>query len=130
MAGWNDHPIYKRAASFAQVSQKEIDRVSRELLPKAARVARHIPFAEDATAAYFAAIDPDVPATSRAMMWGPLLYFVLPIDAVPDIIVGAGFVDDAALVALMLKVVSSAIKPLHRNKAREALGLPARPIRA
>lgn len=128
MAAWEDNPIYKKAASFAQVSQKEIDRVSRELLPKAAQVARHIPFAEDATAAYFAAIDPDVASTSRAMIWGPLLYFVLPIDAIPDIIPGAGFLDDAALIAMMLKAVSSAIKPSHRNRARDVLGLPARAI--
>lgn len=123
MAAWEDHPLYKRAATFARVSQKEIDRVSRDLLPKAARVARHIPFAEDVSAAYFAATDPDVPATARAIIWGPLLYFVLPLDAIPDIIVGAGFVDDAALVALMLKAVSSSIRPVHRDRAREILGL-------
>lgn len=126
MADWKDHPLFRKYASLPAISGEEVQRVTREFLPKVLSVARHIPFAEEALAAFHAATDPEVPSTARAMMWGPLLYFVLPIDGIPDIIPGAGFLDDAALFALMLRSVQSAIGPQHRAKARETLGLPPR----
>lgn len=124
MTDWRENPLFRRAASFAQASQDEIARVSAEIAPKAASLVKHVPFVEDAVAAYYAAMDPDVPSTTRAMIWGPLLYFVLPLDAIPDIIPGAGFVDDAAVIALLLNTVRSSISRGHRSRARSVLGLP------
>jgi len=130
MSDWKDHPLFRKYASLPTVAAGDIQRVTRDLMPKVMSVAKHIPFAEDLVAAYYAAIDPDVPSTARAMMWGPLLYFVQPIDGIPDIVPGVGFLDDAALIALMLKSVQSAIGPVHRARARETLGLPPRTAEA
>ena len=124
MNQWTEHPLFKRAVSFAQSSQVEIDKVIREFPALATGIARRVPFAEDVVAAYHAALDPSVPAAKRAMIWAPLLYFVMPLDAVPDFIPALGFVDDGAAIAAMIAAVGKAITPAHRAKARDMLGLP------
>ena len=124
MDNWKDHPLFQRAVSFAKTSQAEIERVTKELPAFARGVAKHVPFAEDAVAAFHAALDPAVPAAQRFMIWAPLLYFVNPFDAIPDLIPGLGFVDDGAAIAAMLAAVGKAITTTHRAKARDTLGLP------
>ena len=122
MDSWKDHPLFRRAVSFGQSSQAEIERVTKEVPAFVTGVARHVPFAEDAVAAFYAALDPAVPAAKRFMIWAPLLYFVNPFDAIPDLIPGLGFVDDGAAIAAMLAAVGKAITTTHRAKARDTLG--------
>jgi uncharacterized membrane protein YkvA (DUF1232 family) len=52
---------------------------------------------------------------------GALAYFVLPADAVPDILPVLGYADDATVVAATLRLVAEHISPLHRQAARAAL---------
>jgi uncharacterized membrane protein YkvA (DUF1232 family) len=47
--------------------------------------------------------DPRVPALSKAVLWLLLAYIVSPIDIVPDFIPVAGVLDDAVVVALVLR---------------------------
>jgi uncharacterized membrane protein YkvA (DUF1232 family) len=47
--------------------------------------------------------DPRVPALSKAALWLLLAYIVSPIDIVPDFIPVAGVLDDAVVVALVLR---------------------------
>ena len=124
MDDWKEHPLFKQAVSFAQSSQADIERVTKELPAFAAGVARQVPFAEDAVAAFYAALDPEVPSVQRFMIWGPLLYFIMPLDAVPDFIPLVGFADDAAAIGAMIAAVGKVITGAHRAKARETLGLP------
>lgn len=96
-------------------------RVRRGFWPKMTAVAARIPFAGEALAAYFAARDPETPTAAKGIMLGALAYFVLPIDAIPDILAGIGFTDDAAVIAALLAAVGSSIKPKHRLRASDAL---------
>jgi uncharacterized membrane protein YkvA (DUF1232 family) len=98
--------------------------VERHFWKKLLKVAGQIPFAEDAAAAYFCAVDPATPAKVKAILFAALAYFVLPFDLIPDFIVGIGFTDDAAVIALALSVVAGNIKPQHRVRARAALHIP------
>jgi uncharacterized membrane protein YkvA (DUF1232 family) len=84
-------------------------------------VARRIPFAEDAVAAWFCTRDPATPFPVRATLIGALAYFVLPFDMVPDIVAGLGFTDDAAVLLAALKIVGSHISDAHRARARRWL---------
>lgn len=86
------------------------------------RAARRIPFVEDVVAAFFCAFDPKVPFKSRAIMLGALAYFVLPLDAVPDIIMLVGFGDDIAVLGAAIAAIRSNMTEEHYAKAREALG--------
>src|SRR5262249_61382505 len=96
---------------------------------KAKRVARRLPFAEDLLAAYYCAFDHATPLRVKAALLGALAYFVLPFDAVPDMLPFLGFTDDAAVLLTALRIVSGHIKPEHREAARAALasGLASEP---
>lgn len=104
------------------------ERVRRGFWKKLARAAGAIPFAEDAAAAYFCAADPDTPLRVRAALLAALAYFIVPTDMIPDFLAGLGYADDASVLAMALALVSSHMKPEHRDAARRALHkIPASP---
>ncbi|HEY6024449.1 MAG TPA: YkvA family protein [Pseudolabrys sp.] len=88
---------------------------------KTGRVAASIPFAEDLLAAYYCAFDRDTPLPVKMSLIGALAYFVLPVDAIPDMLPVLGFTDDAAVLASTIKLVASHIRPEHRAVARDKL---------
>ena len=96
-------------------------RVRREFWAKAKRVAARLPFAEDQLAAYYCAFDRNTPRHVHVALVGALAYFVLPIDAVPDMLPLFGYTDDAAVLATALRLVASHIRPEHREAAQRAL---------
>ncbi len=104
--------------------------VDRDFWKKLLRVAGRIPFAEDAAAAYFCAIDPKTPAKVRAILFAALAYFVMPFDLIPDFVAGIGFTDDAAVIAMALSVVAGNITAAHRARARAALHIAEPPAAA
>ena len=89
--------------------------------PKVTRLAGKLPFAEDLLAAYYCAFDRNTPIEVRAALLGALAYFVMPVDAIPDVLPGLGFADDAAALAAALRLVVAHIRPEHRTAARYAL---------
>ena len=98
--------------------------VEKDFWRKLLKVAGRIPFAEDLAAAYFCAIDPLTPARVKGVLIGALAYFVLPFDAIPDFIAGFGFTDDAAVLAMAIRLVSKHVTDRHYEKARAVLGRP------
>jgi uncharacterized membrane protein YkvA (DUF1232 family) len=96
-------------------------RVARGVWPKIRRTAARIPFADQVLSVWFAARDPETPATAKGLMLGALAYFVMPIDAIPDIFAGIGFTDDAAVIAALIATLGANIKRRHRDAAAEAL---------
>jgi uncharacterized membrane protein YkvA (DUF1232 family) len=93
---------------------------------KARRVAASIPFAEELLTAYYCAFDRATPLPVKASLFGALAYFVLPADAIPDVLPVLGFADDAAMLAAALKLVASHIRPEHRTAAKDRLAEFAR----
>lgn len=75
----------------------------------------------EAASGYYAMVDPKTPVRSKAILAAALAYFVLPVDAVPDFIVGLGFSDDIAALTLALNAVRMSITPAHRAKAAARL---------
>lgn len=96
-------------------------RVQRGFWPKIRRTAARIPFAGQALSVWFAARDPETPTAAKGLMLGGLAYFVLPIDAIPDIFAGIGFTDDAAVIAALIATLGANIKKRHLDQARAAL---------
>ncbi|MET4636238.1 MULTISPECIES: YkvA family protein [Kaistia] len=95
--------------------------VRRGFWKKFRTAARHIPFAEDVAAAYFCAFDSATPIRVRATLIGALAYFVLPVDAVPDFLVGIGFADDATVLMTALTLLRGHIQPAHYEAAKRVL---------
>jgi len=96
-------------------------RVQKGFWPKMRRTASRIPFAGQALSVWFAARDPETPAAAKGIMLGALAYFVLPIDAIPDIFAGIGFTDDAAVIAALIATLGANIKRRHKDQAEAAL---------
>lgn len=80
-----------------------------------------IPFLEEVLAAYFCATDPATPYRAKAILLAALAYFVLPVDAVPDWLLIAGFTDDAAVLAAAVQTVRTNLTPAHWQRAKQAL---------
>ena len=57
----------------------------------------------------------------RATLLGALAYFVLPLDAIPDILPVIGFSDDAAVMFLAFQALTSHITPAHQAAAKEII---------
>jgi uncharacterized membrane protein YkvA (DUF1232 family) len=98
----------------------------RRFWAKLKRVLGRIPFADDLLAGYYCALDRQTPTRVRAVLLGAIAYFVLPADAVPDLFVGLGFTDDAAVIAAALTAVGRHLQPRHRAQARARLERLAR----
>jgi uncharacterized membrane protein YkvA (DUF1232 family) len=117
-AAWNEADF---SAANADRLARDEDTVRRGFWRKARRFAARVPFAEDLLAAYYCAFDRDTPMQVKAALVGALAYFVLPLDAMPDIMPLLGFADDAAILATALRMVANHIRPAHREAARRAM---------
>jgi uncharacterized membrane protein YkvA (DUF1232 family) len=87
----------------------------------AKKAARHVPFMEDVVAGYYCALDRETPLRAKGILLAALGYFVLPVDSIPDVILGLGFTDDVAVLTAALAAIRAHLKPAHRLAAREAL---------
>ena len=114
-------PIDPSRALVPAVQRVNEARVRRGFWPKLKQTAARIPFSREVLAAYYCARDPQTPTAAKGMLLGALAYFVLPTDAIPDILAGVGFTDDAAVIAAVLGLLGANLKDRHRDKAREAL---------
>jgi uncharacterized membrane protein YkvA (DUF1232 family) len=88
---------------------------------KVRAVLGRVPFMEDVLAAYYCATDGATPLRVKAVLMAALAYFILPLDAIPDILAGLGFSDDASVLAAAIAMVGSHISPAHRDAAKRAL---------
>jgi len=96
-------------------------RVRKRFWATAKKAARAVPFMDEVVAAYFCALDPKTPPRVRGILLAALAYFVLPLDFIPDFLLGIGFGDDVAVLMAALNAVRSNITEAHRLAARRAL---------
>ena len=108
-------------AGFWRNNDNDDSSLRRNFWRKTRRVAAQLPFAEELLAAYFCAFDRATPLQVKATLIGAIAYFVLPIDAIPDVLPVLGFTDDAAVLTAAIKLVSSSIRSEHRDAARDTL---------
>ena len=62
----------------------------------------------------------NVPATSLVLIVAGILYFVMPIDVIPDFVVGLGFLDDAAVLAWVVSSVRTVVTDFEKWEASRA----------
>jgi uncharacterized membrane protein YkvA (DUF1232 family) len=119
---------FRRTTSRDDVNSGDTRRAARDeesvrggFWSKVRRVAHGLPFAEDLLAAYYCAFDRRTPTQVRVALLGALGYFVLPCDAMPDVLPLVGYTDDAAVLTAAVALVAEHIRPAHREAARRAL---------
>ncbi len=77
--------------------------------------------------AYYCAIDRETPLRVRGILLAALGYFVLPIDAVPDVLAVIGFTDDIAVLTTAFALINRHIKERHYDAADRVLADDEKP---
>lgn len=98
-------------------SKENEDIVTRNFWTKTKKFAGKIPFTKDAIAMYYCAVDSKTPLWAKGIAFGALAYFISPVDAIPDALLGLGFTDDAAIIAAGIKAIAGQVTDEHRDKA-------------
>jgi uncharacterized membrane protein YkvA (DUF1232 family) len=70
-----------------------------------------------------------IPWQDKAKIIAALLYFIAPVDVIPDFIIGMGYIDDAVVVAMTLKSLTSLVQRYreYRGEKAEAFDAEGRP---
>ena len=63
-----------------------------------------------------------VSIADKAIIIAALGYFISPLDIIPDIIIGTGFIDDVSVMLIALRQVIKNITPEIKQQAKEQLG--------
>jgi len=110
-----DETLTKIRDRLSEVEQQQV--ISSDFAPKALKLASRLPFIRDMVAGYYCMVDGSTPTQIKAAILVPLVYFVLPADAVPDIIPAAGFTDDLTVWIAALKLFGSHLSNGHYRSA-------------
>jgi len=65
--------------------------------------------------------DPNTPEWAKSVIIGALGYFIVPVDAIPDLIPAVGYADDLGVLALALSSVLMHITDKHKSLASDNL---------
>jgi uncharacterized membrane protein YkvA (DUF1232 family) len=120
-AGWSRFRSWADAKASAQRLAADEQGLRRKFWRKLRRLAARLPFAGDLLAAYYCAFDRQTPFRVKAALIGAIAYFVLPTDAIPDVLPIIGYTDDAAMLAAAIRLVAGHITDDHREAARSTL---------
>lgn len=75
----------------------------------------------EAMKAWHVTQDPATPTAAKAALYGALAYFVLPTDAIPDILPFVGFGDDMAALGTALYVANAYVTDDIVRRARASV---------
>ncbi|MGF6147553.1 Uncharacterized conserved protein [Kingella potus] len=92
------------------------------LLRKLARHAVRLgtPAVRQIYALYYLYRSPDTPAKAKFTIAAALLYFVSPVDTIPDLLLPLGFTDDIAVLAIAYSQIKTHLTEDILARAREA----------
>ena len=96
----------KKNLNEAEVQEK-IDFVDENLWGKLEKSGKRVSFAKDILALYRYMKDPFVKWYRKAIVVAALVYFIVPIDTIPDITPLFGYLDDLGVITALLKYLGS-----------------------
>ena len=70
---------------------------------------------------YYALTDKKTPIGYKAIILGALGYFILPLDMLPDFILGLGFTDDMAALLAAYQAIQASVTPEVEEKAKKRM---------
>jgi uncharacterized membrane protein YkvA (DUF1232 family) len=68
---------------------------------------------------FYTVRDEDTPAWAKTVIYGAIGYFIMPIDAIPDIVPLVGFSDDLGVIVTATALILTHIKKEHIINADE-----------
>lgn len=69
----------------------------------------------------YAVQNPNTPKWARRVIYGALAYFVMPLDAIPDLLPGVGYTDDIGILTAAIAAVALYINEDVKTQARDKL---------
>jgi uncharacterized membrane protein YkvA (DUF1232 family) len=118
MWSWQEAVAWPDLAALTRRIADDESGLRRKFWRKLKREVASIPFLEDVLTAHYCAFDRNTPVHVKAVLVGAIVYFVAPDDLIPDYLPIIGYADDAAVLGVAIKLMSSHIKPEHREAAR------------
>lgn len=94
--------------------------VDENLWSKVERIGKKISFVKDIKALYSYMKDPFVSWHRKAIVVMGLIYFISPIDTIPDIAPLIGYLDDLGVVTAIIKFLGSELVPFYDAKYRSS----------
>ena len=104
-------------SSTEEYAEKE-KYVDENLWAKLERVGKKISFARDVMALYRYMKDSYVSWSRKAIVIAALVYFISPIDTIPDLTPFFGYLDDLGVITALLKFLGSELVPFYDSGYR------------
>lgn len=70
---------------------------------------------------FYAAQSEATPGWAKTVIYGALGYFILPVDVVPDVLPGVGFLDDLGILLAAIAAVAIHITPEVKAMAKQKM---------
>ena len=83
--------------------------VNEKFLTKAKKLIGKIPFLQNSIELYYCATDENTENWVKVLSFSALAYFVIPFDAIPDLIPIMGYTDDATIIAAAISKIGIAV---------------------
>lgn len=96
--------------------QEKVKYIDKEISTKIKKAEKRISFIEDVIALYRYLKDESVKWYRKFIVVSALLYFISPIDTIPDLAPLVGYLDDLGVIAATIKYIGSEIQPYYRHK--------------
>jgi uncharacterized membrane protein YkvA (DUF1232 family) len=105
ISGEEDEDAYRRQAR--QVNERFEEKLD--------RVGGKLRFAQDLVALFRYFMDAGVAWQRKTIVVAALLYFILPIDAIPDLLPLVGYLDDLGVILAVTKFMSVELAPYYHE---------------
>ncbi|PID62553.1 MAG: hypothetical protein CR986_01260 [Ignavibacteriae bacterium] len=102
-ANYDSHEEYQKGKNY----------VEENFWSKVERVGKKISFTKDIKALFNYFTDRNIPWYRKSIVVGALVYFILPIDSIPDLAPLVGYLDDLGVITAVIKYMGSELIPFY-----------------
>ncbi len=93
--------------------REKTDFIEENLWTKLQKAGKKISFAKDVLALFNYIKDPAVSWHRKAIVVGALIYFIVPVDAIPDLTPLFGYLDDLGVITALLKYLGHELQAYY-----------------
>ena len=94
--------------------RREAEFIADRFEAKMKRFNRGLRFTADLLALFRYMSDPEVHWAKKTVVLAALLYFIVPLDAIPDFAPVAGYLDDIGVIAAAVRFLGTQLSPYYR----------------
>ena len=110
---WNSSELEEKNFKTEEEVERGSEFVEERLWTKVEREGSKIRFAKDVKALFRYMRDKSIPWYRKSIVVAALIYFITPIDAVPDFIPIFGYLDDLGVIVAAVKFLGREIVPYY-----------------